>query len=85
LLFFVFVLFFLTTRRQHPETFKRKGKTCQCLEQCPFGVKKEIAAVVAPHGHPPKIPHPQLKTKQNTPQVHRNLSGDGIGGFVTGA
>jgi hypothetical protein len=26
--------------------FQRKGKTCQCLERCPCGVKKGTAAAI---------------------------------------
>jgi hypothetical protein len=41
-------------------------------------VKKGTEAVVAPHGHPSKIP-------KSTLQLHRKLAEDGIGEFVTQA
>jgi hypothetical protein len=74
-----FVISFKTARSRHSENVNEKLEFADVLNGAPAAWKKKnccrTKAVVAPYGHPPKLP-------RNTPKARRNLARDEFGGFV---
>jgi hypothetical protein len=68
---------FLTARRRNWENINKKLKLDDVLN-APLRREKRNCSSSCAVRHPPKF-------QWNTPQVHSNLAGDGIGGFVTQA